>query len=158
VTDRALDETDRRIVAALSDDARAPVAELARRAGVSESMARRRLERLIGEGFVSVAAIPNPGRLGLTVAAMLELDVDPAQLDEAARALSQLDEVVFVGSLIGEHQLAASVLLPSVQAFHDFISGRLATVPGLRGLRSSLIANVYKLPLRLPIPTTTGGS
>jgi len=47
VADRAFDETDQRIVAALSEDARAPVAELARRAGVSESMARRRLEWLI---------------------------------------------------------------------------------------------------------------
>jgi DNA-binding Lrp family transcriptional regulator len=157
VADRQLDETDARIIAALSQDGRTPVAELARVAGVSESMARRRLERLIGEGFIAVTAIPNPGRIGLTVAAMLELDVEPAQLERAAAALSGLDEVVFVGSLIGERQLAASVLLPSVQAFHHFVAERLATVPGLRGVRSSLIANVYKLPLRIPIPMVTGG-
>lgn len=157
MSERPLDEIDTRIITALCEDGRTPVAELARMAQVSESMARRRLERLIGEGFISVAAIPNPGRVGLTVAAMLALDIDPAQLEQAAHALSDFDEVVFVASLIGEHQLAASVLLPSVQAFHRFVSQRLAAVPGLRAVSSSLIADVYKLPLRIPIPTEPGG-
>jgi DNA-binding Lrp family transcriptional regulator len=154
--DRPLDDTDTRIITALSQDGRTPVAELARLADVSEATARRRLEWLIGEGFISVAAIPNPGRVGLTVAAMLEFDVEPAQLDRAAAALSAFDEVVFVSTLIGERQLAASVLLPSIQAFHRFMTERLATVPGLRAVRSSLIGNVYKLPLRIPLQMLAG--
>jgi hypothetical protein len=89
---------------------------------------------------------------------MLESEVEPAQLDAAAAALSLLDEVVFVPTLLGERQLAASVLLPSVQAFHRFMAERLATVPGLRGVRSSLIGNVYKLPLRIPIQILAGAA
>jgi DNA-binding Lrp family transcriptional regulator len=158
MADRPLDDTDARIITALSQDGRTPVAELARLADVSEGTARRRLDWLIGEGFISVAAIPNPGRVGLTVAAMLEFEVEPAQLDAAAAALSLLDEVVFVSTLIGERQLAASVLLPSVQAFHRFMTERLATVPGLRGVRSSLIGNVYKLPLRIPLQMLAGAA
>jgi DNA-binding Lrp family transcriptional regulator len=158
MADRPLDDTDARIITALSQDGRTPVAELARLADVSEATARRRLDWLIGEGFISVAAIPNPGRVGLTVAAMLEFEVEPAQLDAAAAALSLLDEVVFVSTLIGERQLAASVLLPSVQAFHRFMAERLATVPGLRSVRSSLIGNVYKLPLRIPLQMLPGAA
>ena len=104
-----------------------------------------------------VAIVTGAGR-GFGRAIAERLAKEGAKICATARNKAQLDEVVFVGSLIGEHQLAASVLLPSVQAFHDFVAGRLATVPGLRGLRSSLIANVYKLPLRLPIPTPPGGS
>jgi DNA-binding Lrp family transcriptional regulator len=158
MADRPLDDTDARIITALSQDGRIPVAELARLADVSEGTARRRLDWLIGEGFISVAAIPNPGRVGLTVAAMLEFEVEPAELDRAAAALSGFDEVVFVSTLIGERQLAASVLLPSVQAFHRFMAERLATVPGIRGVRSSLIGNVYKLPLRIPIQILAGAA
>src|SRR5690625_4667174 len=60
-----LDDPDRRIVAALQISPRASWQQIATGLGVSESTVSRRAKRLLRDGSVHVAAIPDPLRCGI---------------------------------------------------------------------------------------------
>ena len=60
-----LDRYDRRIVDELRVDGRLPVAELARRIGLSKTPTQMRLRRLVADGYIrSFRAVVDPMKLG----------------------------------------------------------------------------------------------
>ena len=70
----ALDELDRRIVAALVADGRATYAEIGARVGLSAPAVKRRVDRLRASGAVTgFSATVDPGILGWTTEAYVEL-------------------------------------------------------------------------------------
>ncbi|UHJ53863.1 AsnC family transcriptional regulator [Mycolicibacterium fortuitum] len=59
-----LDAVDRQLIELLQADGRIPYAELGRRADITEKAARRRVSRLLSEGYISIAAVTDPAVLG----------------------------------------------------------------------------------------------
>lgn len=70
-----LDEVDRRLIAALREDGRAPVSKLAAIVGVSRATVQSRLDRLLSSGAV----------LGFTVRVRQDID------DQAIRAIMMIE-------------------------------------------------------------------
>lgn len=61
--DRSLTPLDRRIIAALRDDARRPVEEIALELRIASSTARRRLQRLMDDRLIDLTVDLYPGRM-----------------------------------------------------------------------------------------------
>jgi DNA-binding Lrp family transcriptional regulator len=85
-----LDETDRRIIAALSADARASFADIGQVVSLSAPAVKRRVDRLRSAGAIrGFTAIVDPAALGWTTEAFVELfctsRTTPAQIATAAR-------------------------------------------------------------------------
>ncbi|CUH76448.1 Lrp/AsnC family transcriptional regulator [Tropicibacter naphthalenivorans] len=89
-----IDETDQALIAALTENARLPVADLARRLGVARTTVQARIDRLVDRGLITGFTLrKGPGLrppLRATVLISVEPRATPAVLDRL-KALPQVD-------------------------------------------------------------------
>ncbi|NKX53112.1 Lrp/AsnC family transcriptional regulator [Arthrobacter mobilis] len=117
-----LSAQDLRLVEALVEDGRASLDALARRAGVSETTARRRGEWLLRNNYVSIRAIVEPASVGLPVEAFLWIKCAPGKVEPIGRALGGLPAVRYAAALAGGWQLVADVTVADQEALYRFIT------------------------------------
>jgi DNA-binding Lrp family transcriptional regulator len=99
-----LDDTDQRIIAALTADARASFADIGQRVALSAPAVKRRVDRLRSTGVIKgFTAIVDPAALGWTTEAFVELfctgRTTPAMIGAAVR---RHPEVVGAYTVSGE--------------------------------------------------------
>ncbi|MBT2403941.1 MULTISPECIES: Lrp/AsnC family transcriptional regulator [unclassified Streptomyces] len=127
-----LDETELALLAVLGRDGRAGYGELARASGLSESTARRRVERLreVGAMYIDVELVPRT--LGYEAESTLMLTVSPASLAEAGAALGSHPEVPFAAAVTGTSNLLAVVVCRDTDALYTYMTERIGAVPGIQ--------------------------
>src|SRR5690554_7438977 len=89
VTYPQLNQADQRIVDLLRQDGRRPFRDIARELGVSESMVRKRVNRLSESGWMRILAVTDPLQLGVPFLATTYVKVTPARLESLADELAQ---------------------------------------------------------------------
>lgn len=146
-----MDELDRKIVAILEENGRASNASVARQLGVSEGTVRRRLNRLIREGYIRVQAIPEPQRLGYETEAIIGIQADPGQLDAVAGELARMKETLWVATTTGAFDIFAWVVLMGPDQLADFLKNRVGTIPGVRRTETFVSLGVKKRTLSVPV-------
>jgi len=99
-----VEETDRAIVAALSQDGRLSYTDLAERVGLSVSAAHQRVRRLEQRGVIrGYHARLEPEAVGLPLTAFVAIrPIDPSQPDDAPDRLATLPEIESCYSVAGE--------------------------------------------------------
>nr|MBC7246084.1 response regulator [Chloroflexota bacterium] len=136
-----IDELDRRIIAFLQLDGRASNVEIARALGVAEATVRKRIERLLSEGVMRIAAVPSVNRLGLEVETVILLKVDPTRALRIGEQLAEMREVRAVRYTTGEYDLIVEAAFPSNDDLLHFLTNRLISIPGIQ---STIISHVLK--------------
>ena len=136
---RSLDDTDRRLLALLSANARTPTALLARHLGLSRSTVQERLKRLERDrvivGYtVTLGAVEAPAGVG----AQVMLTLDPKFQDRAVEALRGLPEVKSARTVSGRYDLVAEVTAPTSEAL-DAVLTRIGKLPGVTRTTSSIL-------------------
>ncbi|WP_342642114.1 Lrp/AsnC family transcriptional regulator [Rhodoligotrophos ferricapiens] len=139
-----LDAVEQAIIGALSEDGRLSTVELARRVGVTEATARKKLRRLIEDGVIAVKAMTDPLRRGKGVAAIIGLEVARKHLDEVAARLASYDFVERVYSMTGPYDLIIELTLGSTAELHSFLLDELKSLDGITDTESFMIGRVYK--------------
>ena len=142
-----IDETDRKIIGLLQEDARQSNAAIARIIGVSEATIRRRIKIMVEDGPLSVRAVPNPAKFGLNTTAFIGIDVQPDMLDVVAEALNKRDEVGFLGVSTGRYDLITWILVRNLEELREFLESFLAKVPGIRKTETLVLLDVKKRTL-----------
>lgn len=127
----ALDRISLQILEALKEDGRASYAALASRCGISESMARYRVDQLTSKAGVRIVTIVDPQLLGYDVQLFLWLRVDLARREEVAEALAARREVRYVSATSGYSDLVCEVILGSQDDVYDFSTQVLGNLPGI---------------------------
>ena len=139
-----LEPADRALVDVLGRDARAPLAELARVTGWSESHVRRRLEWLLSSGTVFFEVDIDPAQIGLRMKARLWITAAPDALASVGEAISYHPEVPFVAATTGPTNLVASAYCRDPGAFYDYLTARLGALPGIRHIETAPIVRTLK--------------
>ncbi|WP_062525257.1 Lrp/AsnC family transcriptional regulator [Demequina rhizosphaerae] len=98
------DPVDARLVAEVSRDARATLAQLASQVGLSTSAVQARLRRLEASGVIAgYMALVSPEAVGRPLSAFIEITpLDPAQVDDVPRLVEHLDAVEACHSIAGD--------------------------------------------------------
>lgn len=98
------DDTDRKILACLTDDGRATYDEIGGRVSLSAPAVKRRVDKLRTAGVIKgFTALVDPAALGTTTEALIELFYAPGiGLDEVRESLRPLPEVVEAWSVTGD--------------------------------------------------------
>lgn len=98
------DAIDARIVAEVSRDGRATLADLSAAAGLSVSAVQARLRRLEARGVITgYRAVVDPEAAGKPLSAFIEITpLDPAQPDNAPELLEHLPEILSCHSIAGD--------------------------------------------------------
>lgn len=149
---RGLDALDREIVTILQEDGRMSNTEIARRLGVAEGTIRRRIERLVSEGFIKIAAVADPFKVGMGTVALIHLDVELTRLEEAAARLVELPCVRVVAYATGVHDIIVEAIFASNQDLLTFLKDGLPRIPGIRNAETSVLLKLLKRSYEWELP------
>lgn len=139
-----IDAIDAKIVRALQADGRQPNTEIARKLGLAEATVRKRVERLLREQVFQIAAWVDPLKVGYQHYAVIEIQVRPAELERATQRVAALPEAYFLGVCAGSQRLVAAAVFRSNEHFHEFMTTRLARVPGIRSTSTLNVTRIVK--------------
>lgn len=126
-SNQQVDETNRRLLAELQDDARLSVAELGRRVGLSAPAVAERLGRLERDGVVTAyRAEIDPAAVGYPLTAIIRVRPAPRQLHKVAELARGMLEIVECHRITGEDCFLIKAHVRSVIHLEEVID-QLAT-------------------------------
>ena len=137
-----MDELDTKIIDILQGDGRASNAGMARLVGVSEGTVRRRLKRLVEQGYIEIVALPDPIKLGYESQALVGVQVDPDKVDQVANDLADLAEINWVAITTGSFDIFAWATLQSSEELGLFLRTKVGVISGVR--RTETFVNLEK--------------
>lgn len=151
---RPLDDTDRRLLRLMQEDATLSVAELAARAGVSPGPCWRRIEKMERDGIIL-------GR---------EIEIDPAR--SASRCGSSfgscstrrratrstpfsrrraLPEVIAIETLLGRVDVRMDVVARDLAHYGEIYRDRILSLPHIAEIDALMLVSELKNTARLPV-------
>ena len=136
----AFDELDRRIVAALVDDARATYAEVGTQVGLSAPAVKRRVDRLRASGAITgFSARVDPSALGWTTEAYVELFCrGRTSPSEIAAAVGKHPEVIAACTVTGEAHALLHIRAADMRHFEQVVE-RISAEPLVVRTRSVIV-------------------
>jgi len=119
---RRLDTIDREIIAALTEDGRMTIRDLADKIGMSSPSVTERIHKLEDAGAIrGYTVLVDPKVFGLGVAAHVRMRARPGEVKRVAQMLFDTPEVVEADHVTGEDCLLAEVVACDVQALETVV-------------------------------------
>ena len=135
---------DEPLLAELARDGRSSNASLAAAIHWHESTVRRRIDELRRAGLLQFEVDLDTRGLGMNVHTVFWLSVEPARLDEVGRTLAGHPEVPFAAATTGPANLVASAHFRDTQHLYEYLTGELASLPGMRSVETAPIIRTLK--------------
>jgi len=155
MSDKLLDAIDRRILAALQENARLANVQLADAVGLSPSPCLRRVRELEERGvirrhvtLVDAAAVGLP--VSVFVNVTLERQVEQA-LERFEAAILARPEVMECYLMTGDADYLLRVVTADLAAYERFLIDHLTRVPGVASIKSSFALKQVKYRTALPL-------
>jgi DNA-binding Lrp family transcriptional regulator len=150
-----MDEVDRAILAELQVDGRMTVTELADRVRLTPGPCLRRLRELERSGVITgYRAVVDPAAVGMGFEALVQITMERGDAETVASfeaAVVDLPEVRHAERLFGDPDYLLRVVAPDLDSFAALRDRRLATLPGVHRLTSTIVMKriVENRPLQL---------
>jgi DNA-binding Lrp family transcriptional regulator len=135
---------DEPLLKELARDGRASCAAIAAAIHWHESTVRRRIDELRHCGLLYFEVDIDNRVLGLNGHAILWLSIEPARLQEAGQALAKHPEIPFAAATTGPTNLVASALFRDAQHLYEYLTGELASLPGMRSVETAPVIRTLK--------------
>lgn len=152
----AVDAIDRKILAELEAEGRLTVTELAQRVQLSVAPCHRRLRELERTGTIKgYRAVVDPAALGLHFEALVQVTMDREDAATIARFendLAKVSEVRHAERLFGDPDYLLRVLTTDLAAYQNLRDEKLATLPGVQRLTSTIVMKRVVDGRPLPVP------
>jgi Lrp/AsnC family leucine-responsive transcriptional regulator/Lrp/AsnC family transcriptional regulator len=145
---QALDETDIRILRAMQGDGGLTVAEIALRAGISQSACSRRIASLEAEGVIRGRQTTlDPKKLGYGTLIIVRIKLhahDTKLLDAFKNAVRDIPEIQIALLVLGDFDYYLRIMVRDIEHYQRLLQGKLVSLPGIREMQSSVILEVVK--------------
>ena len=138
-----MDDTDRLLISLLRDNARLPVATLAKKLGVSRGTVQNRIDRLIARGSIegfTIRAKPDSG----TIRAIMMIGVEGERSDHILDELKKFPEVRAAHTTNGRWDMVLELSTEHLEAF-DRVLHRIRQIAGVTASETSLLLSSYAL-------------
>lgn len=143
-----LDRFDRAILTHLAAEGRLPVADLARRIGLSKSPTQARLRRLEADGVITgYRALIDPIRLGLDHVAFVEVrlrDTSEAALKAFNAAVARIPEVEQAHMIAGNFDYLLKVRTGSMADYRRVLGEAISALPHVAGTSTFVAMQAVK--------------
>ena len=154
-----VDHIDRKILAELQADGRLTVTELADRVRLTPGPCHRRLRELERSGVITgYHALVDPAAVGLGFEALVQITLergDAATVTAFETALDELPQVPQAERLFGDPDYLLRVVARDLDNFAALRDQKLATLPGVHRLTSTIV--MKRIVDNRPLPLTTRG-
>jgi len=149
-----VDQTDREILACLQADATMPVAEIARRVGLSSTPCWRRIQKLEESKIIrGRVALLDSRKLNVGMTAFVSVRTNQHSLEwleRFAAAVREMPEVVELYRMSGEIDYLLRVVVPDIDAYDRFYKKLIARID-LSDVSSSFAMEQIKYTTALPL-------
>lgn len=150
-----LDETDKRILRALQENARLPNTDLANEVGLSPSPCLRRVKQLEEAGVIErYVTVLDPSKVGagLTLFTRVWLIAQDADtIDQFIRAMQRLPQVMECYIMLGESDALLRVAVADLDDYRYFQSTHLTRANGIQNVKTDMPSQVVKRTYALPL-------
>jgi DNA-binding Lrp family transcriptional regulator len=138
-----MDGTDRKILAALQEDGRQTITELAGRVQLTVSPCHRRLRQLERSGAIrGYRAVVDPAALGLGFEALVFVTMrqeDRETLLSFEQAVAEIPNVLLAQRLFGDPDYLLRIVTADLTAYQQLEDDVLSALPGVQRLNSTLV-------------------
>jgi Lrp/AsnC family leucine-responsive transcriptional regulator len=152
ITSTKMDDVDMRLLEVLGRDARASVAAIATRVGVSRATAYNRIDRLEGSGLIKGYTIRvDASRAGTPVTAIVMLNGGQHSWKPLQQLIAGLPAVQHAFYVTGAADVVLVVRVAGIEQLRDLILHQLQQLPGIRGTQTLMVLDeVVDRPFVLP--------
>ncbi|MFW2542514.1 Lrp/AsnC family transcriptional regulator [Primorskyibacter sp. 2E107] len=144
-----LDEIDRALVRALSQDMTASAGALGRAHGLSQPACWRRIKRLREAGVFRTARLDvDAAALGFGVTVFLGVKLAAkgrVSLEDFERAVTAIPEVQTVEHVLGAYDYRLRVVARDISDFERVLRRRIMTLPGVGNLDANVLLSEERL-------------
>lgn len=131
-----MDDIDARLLALLGDNARAPVATLARRLGLARSTVQARIDRLEAKGVIAGYALRlGAGANAAEIRATVLLTIEPRATPAVLARLKGMRQVEAAHTASGRFDLVVTLSANSTAELDDTLD-RIGAIDGVKGSES----------------------
>ncbi|WP_138935650.1 Lrp/AsnC family transcriptional regulator [Roseovarius arcticus] len=145
-----LDETDRRILRELVQDATQSASALGRKLGLSQPATWRRVRRLHDTGVIKGQRLDlDRELLGFGVSVFLGVKLATkgrVSLDDFERAVSAIPEVQSVEHILGVYDYRLRVVARDISDFERVLRRRIMTLPGVGDVEANVVLSEERRP------------
>lgn len=139
-----IDETDRKILSLLQDDAKAPYARLAKRLGISSSGIHKRVRRLVDAGVIrKFVAVVDPQIIGKRLKAFVGISTSPGSCSGVIAQLTRRPEVLEIHEVAGEHDLLVKLITGDTLGLNQILH-EMDKIPGVSSTRTLVVLKTEK--------------
>lgn len=150
-----IDKIDLRILKLMQEDGSLSTAEIAERAGLSQSPCWRRIQRLKKEGYIKgIVAIIDRHKLGLNMQIFAQVKMGTltvAQREKFLRAVKEMPEIQECYALFGEMDVILKVLSPDVNWYQEFVFNTIMKQPSVKEVQSLMTLSEIKCTTAVPL-------
>ena len=150
-----MDQIDRQILMQLQDNASQPVADIARKVGLSVTPCWRRIQRMEETGVIRKrVALLDSKAIGVGMSVFVAVRTDKHNADwlkNFASLVADMTEVVEFYRMSGEVDYLLRVVVPDMAAYDKFYRKLIANVQ-LTDVSSSFAMEEIKYTTALPLP------
>ncbi|RMH47338.1 MAG: Lrp/AsnC family transcriptional regulator [Alphaproteobacteria bacterium] len=143
-----MDETDERLLAALRQDGRASVSELAQRLGLARATVRKRIERMVAAGDIAGFTVLTPSDVtDAPVRAMMMLAIEGRGTERVIQRLKGMAEVAALHTTNGKWDLVVELATDTLDQLDDVIF-RIRRQEGVQNSETNLLLSTRKAAAR----------
>ncbi|HRE48724.1 MAG TPA: Lrp/AsnC family transcriptional regulator [Aggregatilineales bacterium] len=152
---RGFDQLDHAILDELQEDGRISVAELARKIHLSAPAVHQRIKRLERAGIIQrYAALVDRESVGYDLLCFVRIGLHaltPPQQEALRAALREIPAVLECYGTAGTQDLMLKVVAHNHRELDALLNERLAALPGVERIETSLVLNEIKPPSPLKV-------
>ncbi|GHE99352.1 AsnC family transcriptional regulator [Aliiroseovarius zhejiangensis] len=145
-----LDDIDRALLRALSQDATQSAGALGREVGLSQPATWRRIKRLTDNGVIAGRRLDlDREALGFGVAVFLGVKLATkgrVSLEDFERAVSAIPEVQTVEHVLGMYDYRLRVVARDIADFERVLRRRIMTLPGVGDVEANVLLSEERRP------------
>ena len=141
-----LDSIDEQLINLLMKDARQSSETLAKQLQVCSSTVRRRMKRMIDQGLIHIVALPDPGKIGFSIEAVITLDVEAESLNFTLNTLRKYPQVRWIAAVSGQYDIMANVWFSSTEELYKFMENEVGRMEGVKNSETFICLYVEKHP------------
>ncbi|MBW2677012.1 MAG: Lrp/AsnC family transcriptional regulator [Deltaproteobacteria bacterium] len=136
--EKRIDATDMKIIRLLQQNGRMSNTDIAKKAGVSETTVRYRLQRLTREDYIQVVAMIKPVKLGFGIEGSIRIKADIKHIEKVSDALKTIDALYFVARTMGRYEFDSEYYVKSTAVLKQLID----TINGIDGVLETDVSTV----------------
>ena len=145
-----LDDIDRALVKALSEDASQSAGALGRQLGLSQPATWRRIKRLTSDGILTGRRLDlDREKLGFWVTVFLGVKLATkgrVSLEDFERAVTAIPEVQRVEHVLGMYDYRLRVTARDIADFERVLRRRIMTLPGVGDVEANVLLSEERRP------------